>query len=245
MAKIDSASVITLHQAVAKRPLTGAERTRNYRERLKTKPVTVMSPVTPVTSQVTVSRRSPTSLLLTAAGFGLTGTGICMNAFYSGSLGSSSTSALIFLAVGIAADLIAFAMPSCAAHLWSRHGVTALAGWAIWVATFIFVTMNGVGFASVNVTDVTLARQERVTPAVTIAQAALDDAKNARDALDAAKKIVEQTGDPQTESSKRIVAWISAGWLKPTSDDFAMLRLVLLAILPQIGGILLMIGRTK
>jgi hypothetical protein len=31
--------------------------------------------------------------------------------------------------------------------------------------------------------------------------------------------------------------------LRPTLEDFAMLRLVLLALLPQIGGILIMVGR--
>jgi hypothetical protein len=31
--------------------------------------------------------------------------------------------------------------------------------------------------------------------------------------------------------------------LRPTGDDFAMLRLILLALLPQLGGILLMVGR--
>jgi hypothetical protein len=40
------------------------------------------------------------------------------------------------------------------------------------------------------------------------------------------------------------VAWATHGALKPTGDDFAMLRLVLLALLPQIGGILLMVGRS-
>jgi len=40
-----------------------------------------------------------------------------------------------------------------------------------------------------------------------------------------------------------IVAWVSRGMLRPTGDDFAMLRLILLALLPQIGGILLMVGR--
>jgi hypothetical protein len=33
--------------------------------------------------------------------------------------------------------------------------------------------------------------------------------------------------------------------LTPTGADFAMLRLILLALLPQIGGILLMIGRAR
>jgi hypothetical protein len=32
--------------------------------------------------------------------------------------------------------------------------------------------------------------------------------------------------------------------LQPTGNDFAMLRLVLMALLPQIGGILLMVRRS-
>jgi hypothetical protein len=63
--------------------------------------------------------------------------------------------------------------------------------------------------------------------------------------LDVAMRSVEQTADPQTEAAIRIVAWMSRGALQPTGDDFAMLRLVLLALLPQIGGILLMIGRSR
>ena len=113
-----------------------------------------------------------------------------------------------------------------------------------------------------------MARSSRITPAIQTAQAALADAMSARDreckggvgrfcrereeavttrraALDTAMHTVEQTADPQTEAASHIVAWVSMGTFKPTGDDFAMLRLVLLALLPQIGGILLMIGRTK
>jgi hypothetical protein len=64
-----------------------------------------------------------------------------------------------------------------------------------------------------------------------------------RQAVDVAMRSVEQTADPQTESAVRVVAWASRGMLQPTGDDFAMLRLILLALLPQIGGILLMVGR--
>jgi hypothetical protein len=66
-----------------------------------------------------------------------------------------------------------------------------------------------------------------------------------RQAVDVAMRSIEQTADPQTESAIRIVAWASRGMLQPTGDDFAMLRLVLLALLPQIGGILLMVGRAE
>jgi len=54
---------------------------------------------------------------------------------------------------------------------------------------------------------------------------------------------VEQIADPQTEAAIHVVAWVSRGALAPTGDDFAMLRLILIALLPQIGGILLMVGR--
>jgi predicted secreted protein len=64
-----------------------------------------------------------------------------------------------------------------------------------------------------------------------------------RQAVDVAMHTVKQTADPQTDAAMRVVAWVSRGVLQPTSNDFAMLRLVLLALLPQIGGILLMIGR--
>jgi hypothetical protein len=57
-------------------------------------------------------------------------------------------------------------------------------------------------------------------------------------------QVVGKTADPQTDAAIRIVAWATRGILQPSGDDFAMLRLVLLALLPQIGGILLMVGRS-
>jgi hypothetical protein len=133
--------------------------------------------------------------------------------------------------------------------------------------TFVFAVTAGIGFASVNITDVTAARAARVTPALAAAQSALSDAMSARDRecrngvgkfcrereaavaerrqiLDAAMASVGQTADPQTNAAIKLVAWITQGVLRPTSDDFAMLRLVLLALLPQVGGILLMVSRS-
>ena len=134
--------------------------------------------------------------------------------------------------------------------------------------TFVFAVTAGIGFASVNIADVTLSRASRATPAIQTAKATLDDAIAARDreckggvgkfcrereavvnerrqALDVAMHSVEKTADPQTDAAIRIVAWVSRGTLQPTDNDFAMLRLVLLALLPQIGGILLMVGRHR
>jgi hypothetical protein len=221
----------------------------------------------PVTSRIRAPSRGISFSLMLAA-FALGGVGIAMNGWYARSLGSTDVAGWLFLAIGIAADLVALVMPSCAARLWQmRHRASSLAGWAVWAMTFVFAVMAGVGFASTNIADTTLARASRPTAAVATAQAALVDAMSARDreckggvgkfcrereatvnerrqALDLATQTVVQAADPQTESAIRIVAWMTHGTLQPTGNDFAMLRLVLMALLPQIGGILLMVRRS-
>jgi hypothetical protein len=57
-----------------------------------------------------------------------------MNGWFARSLGSSDFAGWLFLAIGVAADLIALVVPSCAAGLWqarrrARRAVS-LAGWA-------------------------------------------------------------------------------------------------------------------
>lgn len=268
-----------------KRALTPAERARNYRLRQKTRKngeaeasppspdrgeflIGLQPAVTTITSPVTPSRPAASWLLVFAA-FGLAAVGITMNGWFARSLGSSDVAGWLFLAIGVAADLVALAAPSCAAGLWhARQRATAAAGWVVWAMTFAFAVTAGIGFASLNITDVTLQRASRITPAVTAAQNALGDAMTARDreckggvgkfcrdregavterrqGLDAAMRSVEEAADPQTEAARRVVMWVSGGMLRPAADDFAMLRLVLLALLPQIGGMLLMIGRVK
>jgi len=226
-------------------------------------------PPTVTLRAVRPSRRLVAPVLLSTAALALAAVGIFMNGWFARSLGSTDSAGWLFMAVGVAADLVALVMPSCAAGLWQvGQRATALVGWGVWLMTFAFAITAGIGFASVNITDVTLARGARVTPAVQTAQAALTDAMAARDreckggvgkfcrereaavnerrqALDIAMRSVEQTADPQTAAAIHIVAWASLGALRPSADDFAMLRLMLLALLPQIGGILLMVGRVQ
>jgi len=56
---------------------------------------------------------------------------------------------------------------------------------------------------------------------------------------------VERTADPQMEAAVHLVSWLTKGLVNPDGNDFAMLRLILLALLPQLGGMLLMVGRVK
>jgi hypothetical protein len=214
------------------------------------------------------SRRRPlASWLLTGAALASAVIGMTINGWFSRSLGSSESAGWLFLAIGVVADLVALASPTCAAFLWQgRQRVMAGVASAVWAITFVFAVTSGVGFASINIADVTVTRASRVTPAVMVAQTALSDAMTARDrecrggvgkfcreresavidrraALDTAMQSVHGLADPQADAAVHLVAWVSRGFLKPTGEDFSMLRLVLLALLPQIGGILLMIGR--
>jgi hypothetical protein len=231
------------------------------------------SPVAPpaVTAEpseiVVPSHRHPAAVLLSIAAVALAVVGITINGWFARSLGSSDIAGWLFLAVGVAADLVALVMPSCAAGLWQTgQRATALVGWAIWLMTFVFAVTAGIGFASTNISDVTTARASRVTPAIASAQGALTDAMAARDRecksgvgkfcrereaavaerrqiLDSAVASVGRTADPQSDAAIKLVTWMSYGLLRPDREDFAMLRLVLLALLPQVGGILLLVGR--
>jgi len=215
------------------------------------------------------SSRRISRILLLAAALSLAAVGVGMNGSFARSLGASDSAGWLFLAIGVAADLVALVLPSCAARLWqARHRATSLAAWTAWFMTFVFAVMAGVGFASTNIADATLSRASRVTPAVAAAQAALSDAMSARDReckggvgkfcrereaavaerrqlLDSAMTSVGQAADPQTDAAIKLVAWGSGRMLRPAPEDFAMLRLILLALLPQIGGVLLMVGRNS
>jgi hypothetical protein len=268
------------------RPLTGAERQAAYRQRKKASTALVPAtgpnePVEPapvtlryVTSAPVMERTSPpvrsiAPLALRAAALGLAAVGLSMNATYARSLGNGDLSGWLFLALGLSADCAALALPSVAASAW-RLGerTTAAAAWMTWAVVFAFALLGSVGFASVSISDVTMARAGRVTPQVVTAQAALTDSMSSRDreckggvgrfcrerenavaaaraGLDAAMGAVASTSDPQTAAMVRLVSWASRGAVAPSPDDVGMIRLALLALLPQIGGVLLMIARAK
>jgi hypothetical protein len=223
----------------------------------------------PTSAAAPASRQPFASIALMIAAAGLAAVGVVQNGWYARSLGATETAGYLFLAVGMASDLAALALPAAAARAWQVHQKgAALAAWLVWAVTFAFAVTSGIGFASINISGITLARAARVTPAVTRAQTGLSDAMSARDrecrigtgrvcreregavvdqrkALDVAMQAVAETADPQTEAAVHLVAWVSHGALRPGADDFALLRLMLLALLPQLGGVLVMIARTE
>src|SRR5262249_40401133 len=96
------------------------------------------------------------SALLSIAALALAAVGITINGWFARSLGSSDVAGWLFLAVGVAADLVALVMPSCAAGLWQGgQRATALVGWALWLVTFAFAVTAGVRVATTTITDAT------------------------------------------------------------------------------------------
>jgi hypothetical protein len=208
------------------------------------------------------------SMTLVLAAFGLAIVGVIINGWFAHSLGSTELAGWLFTAVGMAADVASFVLPSCAVRLWRiNHRGVAAAAWGTWTLMFAFAITAGIGFASTNIADTTSARAGWITPAIDAAQNALADAKAARDRecgkvgpicrqredavaerqrrLDAALQSVERRADPQTGTTTQLVAWASFGWVRPTEDDFQMFRVLLLALLPQTGGLLLMLARSR
>src|SRR5258707_5987705 len=87
--------------------------------------------------------RSISTILLRAAAVTLAAVGIAMNGWFARSLGSSDAAGWLFLAIGVAAHLVALVAPSCAARLWqARHRATSLAGVGLLGMTFGFF-LNG------------------------------------------------------------------------------------------------------
>ncbi|MGJ5135708.1 hypothetical protein [Bradyrhizobium oligotrophicum] len=209
-------------------------------------------------------RFSPARLALRAAGLGLALVGLSMNAVYARSLGSSDLSGWLFLALGLCADCAALTLPSVSASC--QDIGSKAAAWVTWATMLAFAVLGSVGFASTSISDVTLARSSRVTTQVVTAQSALADAMKARDleckggvgrfcreretavetsraGLAAAMGAVQTGADPQAAAMMHLVTWASAGHVTPTEGDVSMVRLLLVALLPQVGGILLMVSR--
>ena len=56
-------------------------------------------------------------------------------------------------------------------------------------------------------------------------------------------EVVDQAR-PESGDFARLVTWVSRGAIQPGADDFAMLWLLFRTLLPQVGGLVLMLAAT-
>jgi hypothetical protein len=162
-------------------------------------------------------------LVLVGAGVTLAVTSMQANAWSGYSLTTDETAGEIFSRLSVTAEIIACALPS-ANRFYRQDGAwwTALMGCALMCVALTVVFFAASSFVLTNVSDNVVARAERTTPTIGIAQRALDDAKAARDReclkvgpicrmredavtdrqrkLDEAKAEVRAAADPQAEA---------------------------------------------
>ncbi|MET4173880.1 hypothetical protein ABIB99_004980 [Bradyrhizobium sp. LA6.1] len=208
-------------------------------------------------------QRKNIQLIILAYSLGFVGIGI--NGWFAYSRGSSDIDKLLLCGLGFIAESIMFYLPAQTANLWrERNWGGFIFGSVVCVLLFAFAVINGLGFATLNLHEITTARAERVTPAVSDAQRRLDIVSTSRASecirrgdkcrqlekdeqqviqnLMEAREKVSATADPQVTSAAKLVSWVTASRFSPTADDFAMLRLLLLTTLPQLGGLILMLA---
>lgn len=142
MANATSARLVSLNQAPAKRAKSGAERAKAYRQRKKAGKEVAPAPpdlpgvrnfrtpsALPDFEGVQESSTPAACIVLAVSAVGLAAVGLSMNAWFARSVGSTDIAGWLFLAIGVASDLAALAVPSVAARAWQakRRGA-ALAG---------------------------------------------------------------------------------------------------------------------
>jgi hypothetical protein len=212
-----------------------------------------------------VVSRSNLSLVFLAYSLGVVGLGI--NAWFAYNRGTTAIDKGLLSFLGLTTEAMAFYLPNQASTLWTqRRWLMSVFASILYLVLFVSALINGLGFASLNLADTSTVRSERITPAILDAQRRLDtlttsrndecqkrgdkcrqlekDVQAAFETLREARREVSATADPQIASAAKLVAWVSLNRFHPSADDFAMLRLLLLTLLPQLGGLVLMASST-
>ena len=208
--------------------------------------------------------RSNIPLIILA--YGLAIEVLCINAVMAWDRGSTTKDKIVLSILFFTLEAIVFFLPAWSKTLWqTRQYVPCIICVVVWLPLFGFAIYNSQGFASTNYAETTTLRAERITPAVSDAQRRLDtlsasrrdeclkrgdrcrqlerEEQSAIEGLREAREKVTAIADPQIASAAKLIAWVSLDRFHPSADDFAMLRLLLLTLLPQLGGLVLMVAK--
>lgn len=210
-----------------------------------------------------VSCKANIPLMTLAYGLGIVTLGV--NASVAYDRGSTMKDKVLLSVLFFILEAMVFFLPSQASRLWmQRLWLNSILTWIVYLPLFAFAIYNSLGFASSNLSETSTVKAERITPAVSDAQRRLDtlatsrkdeclkrgdrcrqlekDEQIALESLKTERDKVSATSDPQIASAAKLITWVSLGRFHPSADDFAMLRLLLLTILPQLGGLVLMVA---
>jgi hypothetical protein len=209
---------------------------------------------------VTLRRRTNWALVVVAYGFFALGIGINI---WNASTGAITDMALP-AALGVLAEAVVFFLPAWALTLPIGRQVLA---WALFAFISVFALTNSLRMASIIAVDQATIRADRQTDGVRAADHALDVARTKRDEAcgrglgktvackvrqsevtkleanraQATANVVAQSR-PESSDFAKLMTWVSRGAIQPDVDDFAMLWLLFRTLLPQVGGLVLMLG---
>jgi hypothetical protein len=201
-------------------------------------------------------------LAVIAYGFFALGVGINIwNAWTAGPLANI----ILPAAMGVLAEAVMFFLP---VRTMSLPLTGKLLAWAFLAFVAAFALTNSLRMASIVSADQAAARADRQTEGVKTADQALEVARARRDEAcgrglgktvacqsrqaevakletkqaQASNKVAAQAKPESTDFAK-LVAWLSNGTLHPGAEDFDMLWLFFRTLLPQVGGLVLMLAR--
>jgi hypothetical protein len=168
-------------------------------------------------------------------------------------------------AMGVLAEAVMFFLP---ARTISLPLTGKLLAWAFLAFVAAFALTNSLRMASIVSADQAAARADRQTEGVRTADQALEVARAKRDEAcgrglgktvacqarqaevskleakqtQATNKVVTQA-KPESADFAKLVTWLTNGTLQPSAEDFDMLWLFFRTLLPQVGGLVLMLAR--
>jgi hypothetical protein len=204
----------------------------------------------PVNATREAPRRVHRGLVLAAYGFFLASVGIIIRNVW----GASPADVALFATWGVLAEAVMFWLPAWAMTLPLLRRAFAFA--LLILLVWPFALTNNLRLASIVAADTAQARMDRIDPKLDRAQAAIDaacDTKKPTVACQqriAAAKALAKPADaiasqarPETRDFRDLIAWASFGLVRPSDRDFDLLSLLFRTLLPQIGGVVLLLAR--
>jgi hypothetical protein len=204
------------------------------------------------------------SIPLVAIAYGFFALGVSIN-IWNAMTGGPIANMILPAAMGVLAEAVMFFLPERTISLrWTGK----LVAWTFLAFVAAFALTNSLRMASIVSADQAAARADRQTEAIRTADQALEAARARRDEAcgrglgktvtcqsrqaEVAKLETKQTqatikvaaqAKPENADFAKLAAWLSNGTLKPGADDFDMLWLFFRTLLPQVGGLVLMLAR--
>jgi hypothetical protein len=189
-------------------------------------------------------------------GLAATAVGLYVNASFLWKFGRSSEASLLLAIIGLVTDGMTVTLPSVAVGLWlrRRYALVATAApiylLAVTMNKFIPTSAAMVGAAQrahdqecAKFGPICRQRADALNAAIankTLTDHAADLDRRISAAIEKLAGIpVLAAGDPQVEAAVAVVTWASMGTFKPSASDVEMLRVLGVAAIPIVGGLLL------